>query len=174
MIKFIKEQINTIRKNDPSFKSVLEIFLYPSFRVQLCYKIAHFFYNIKLYFISKLISEYAKYKTGIEIHPGAKIGKGLFIDHGYGVVIGETTIIGDNVIIFQGVTLGSTGKEKTKKRHPNIGNNVFIGSGAKILGNITIGDNVKVGANAVVLKDVEKNNTVVGIPGHIVSKKDVL
>ena len=170
MIKFIKEQINTIKKNDPSFKSVLEIFLYPSFRVQLCYKIAHFFYNIKLYFISRLISEYAKYKTGIEIHPGAKIGKRLFIDHGMGIVIGETAEIGDDCTIYHQATLGGTGKDKDK-RHPTIGNNVMVGAGAKVLGPIIIGNNVKIGAGAIVLKNVEDNVTVVGTPINRVIKK---
>ena len=121
-----------------------------------------------MFFMARLISEHAKRRTGIEIHPGAKIGKGLFIDHGTGVVIGQTAIIGDNVTMFHGVTLGGTGNEKTKKRHPTIGNNVFIGSGAKILGNINIGNNVKIGANAVVLNDVEEGRTVVGIPGYVV------
>ena len=156
MFKFIKDQINTIKKRDPAIKSVLEVFLYPSFRAQFYYKISKFFYKHKMYFIARLISEFTKRRTGIEIHPGATIGKNLFIDHGMGVVIGQTAIIGDNVTIFHGVTLGGTGNEKSKKRHPTIGNNVFIGSGAKILGNIKIGDNVKIGANAVVLKNVEK------------------
>ena len=175
MFKFIKDQINTIKKRDPAIKSVLEVFLYPSFRAQFYYKISKFFYKHKMYFIARLISELTKRRTGIEIHPGATIGKNLFIDHGMGVVIGQTAIIGDNVTIFHGVTLGGTGNEKSKKRHPTIGNNVFIGSGAKILGNIKIGDNVKIGANAVVLKNVEKNRTIVGIPGYVVKenvKKD--
>ena len=168
MFKFIKEQIDTIKKRDPAIKSTLEVFLYPSFRAQIYHKISKFFYNHKMFFIARLISEHAKRKTGIEIHPGAKIGKGLFIDHGMGVVIGQTAIIGDNVTMFHGVTLGGTGNEKTKKRHPTIGNNVFIGSGAKVLGNINIGNNVKIGANAVVLKDVEEGRTIVGIPGGVV------
>lgn len=170
MFKFIKEQINTIKKKDPAVKSTLEVFLYPSFRAQVYYKISRFFYNHKMYLIARLISEYSKRMTGIEIHPGAQIGKCLFIDHGMGVVIGQTAIIGDNVTMFHGVTLGGTGNEKTVKRHPTIEDNVFIGSGAKILGNITIGKNAKVGANAVILKDVEKGKTVVGVPGHIVIK----
>ena len=168
-MSFIKEQINTIKKNDPSIKSNIEVLLYPSFKAQLYYKLSHYLYLKKHYFLARYICEKAKRKTGIEIHPGAKIGKNLFIDHGYGVVIGETAEIKDNVIIFHGVTLGGTGKEKGK-RHPTIGNNVFIGSGAKILGNITIEDNVKVGANAVVLKSIKKETTVVGIPGTIVKK----
>lgn len=172
-MNFIKEQIATIKNNDPAVHSTLEIFLYPGFKVQLYHKIAKFFYKKNFYLIARLISERAKRKTEIEIHPGATIGKNFFIDHGTGVVIGETAIIGDNVTIFHGVTLGGTGKEKGK-RHPTIGNNVFIGSGAKILGNIKIGNNVKIGANAVVLKDIEPNSTVVGVPGKIVkhSKKD--
>lgn len=170
-MNFIKEQIATIKKNDPAIHSTLETFLYPSFKVQLYHKIGKFFYNRKHFLIARLISERAKRKTGIEIHPGATIGKHFFIDHGIGVVIGETTIIGDNVTIFHGVTLGGTGKEKGK-RHPTIGNNVFIGSGAKILGNIKIGNNVKIGANAVVLKDIKSNSTVVGVPGRIVKRKN--
>lgn len=175
MLKFIKEQINIIKKRDPAIKSTLEVFLYPSFRAQFYYKISKYFYKHKMYFLARLISEFAKRRTGIEIHPGATIGKNLFIDHGMGVVIGQTAIIGNDVTMFHGVTLGGTGNEKTKKRHPTIGNNVFIGSGAKVLGNITIGDNVRIGANAVVLKNVEKNRTIVGIPGYVVKenvKKD--
>lgn len=164
MIKFIKNQIKLIKEKDPAIHSIWEVLMYPGFKILFYYKIAHFLYIKRWYFLSRFISERGKRRTGIEIHPGAKIGKNFFIDHGLGVVIGETTIIGDNVTIFQGVTLGGTGKEKGK-RHPTIGNNVFIGSGAKILGNIFIGDNSKIGANAVVLKDVLPNSTIVGIPG---------
>lgn len=166
-MNFIKEEMNTILKNDPSIHSIIEVFLYPSFKVKLYYKISHFLYKRKRFLIARIISEKAKRKTGIEIHPGATIGKNLFIDHGIGVVIGETCIIGDNVTLFHGVTLGGTGKEKGK-RHPTIGNNVFIGSGAKILGNITIGNNVKIGANSVILESIPDNVTVVGIPGKII------
>ena len=166
-MNFIKEEINTILKNDPSIHSIIEVFLYPSFKVKLYYKISHFLYKRKRFLIARIISEKAKRKTGIEIHPGATIGKNLFIDHGMGVVIGETCIIGDNVTLFHGVTLGGTGKEKGK-RHPTIGNNVFIGSGAKILWNITIGNNVKIGANSVILESIPDNVTVVGIPGKII------
>ena len=164
---FIKEQIKTIKEKDPAITCNLEVFLYPSFKALIYYIISHFLYRKIHFLLARFISEKAKRKTGIEIHPGAQIGKGLFIDHGTGVVIGETAIIGDNVTMFHGVTLGGTGKEKGK-RHPTIGNNVFIGSGAKILGNITIGNNVKIGANAVVLKDVPSNVTVVGVPGKII------
>ena len=166
-MNFIKEEINTILKNDPSIHSIIEVFLYPSFKVKLYYKISHFLYKRKRFLIARIISEKAKRKTGIEIHPGATIGKNLFIDHGMGVVIGETCVIGDNVTLLHGVTLGGTGKEKGK-RHPTIGNNVFIGSGAKILGNITIGNNVKIGANSVILESIPDNVTVVGIPGKII------
>lgn len=166
-MNFIKEEMNTILKNDPSIHSIIEVFLYPSFKVKLYYKISHFLYKRKIFLIARIISEKAKRKTGIEIHPGATIGKNLFIDHGMGVVIGETCVIGDNVTLFHGVTLGGTGKEKGK-RHPTIGNNVFIGSGAKILGNITIGNNVKIGANSVILESIPDNVTVVGIPGKII------
>lgn len=168
-MNYIKEQINIIKKNDPAIKSNWEVFLYPSFKVLLYHRIAKYFYNKKHYFIARYISEKAKRKTGIEIHPGATIGKNLFIDHGFGVVIGETTIIGDNVLIYHGVTLGGTGKDKGK-RHPTILNNVVIGAGAKVLGNIIIGNNCKIGANAVVLNDVPDNSVVVGVPAHKKSK----
>ena len=167
MFKYVKEQIKLIKKNDPAINSNLEVFLYPCFKVLIYYRIAHFFYIRKHYFIARFLSERAKRKTGIEIHPGAIIGNNLFIDHGTGIVIGETTIIKDNVTIYHGVTLGGRGLDKGK-RHPTIGNNVIIGCGAKILGNISIGNNVKIGANAVVLKDVIDNATIVGIPGKIV------
>ena len=169
MFKFIKEQIKLIKIKDPAIHNIMEIFLYPSFKALFRYKIAHFFYLKRHYFIARLISERAKRKTGIEIHPGANIGKNLFIDHGNGVVIGETAIIKDNVTIFHGVTLGGLGFEKGK-RHPTIGNNVLIGCGAKILGNIEIGNNSKIGANAVVLKDVDSNCTVVGVPGRMIKE----
>lgn len=164
MLKYINNLIKFIKEKDPSIHSNLEVFLYPYFKVMIYYKISHFFYLRKHYFIARYFSERGKRKTGIEIHPGAIIGNYFFIDHGVGVVIGETTIIGNNVTIFHGVTLCGTGKE-TGKRHPNVGNNVYIGSGAKILGNINIGNNVKIGANAVILNDVADNSTVVGVPG---------
>lgn len=167
---FIKDQIKTIKKNDPAVHSTLEVFLYPSFKAQFRHKIASFFYKHKFYFLARWISERTKRKTGIEIHPGAKIGKCLFIDHGSGVVIGETTVIGDNVVMFHDVTLGGRGNDKGK-RHPTIKDNAYIGSGAKILGNITIGKNSKIGANAVILDDVPDNCTAVGMPGRIVNKK---
>lgn len=166
---YIKEQIKVIKEKDPAIKSVIEVLLYPCFKALIYYKISNFFYRKKHYIIARYISEKAKRKTGIEIHPGATIGKGLFIDHGIGVVIGETAVIGDNVTMFHGVTLGGVGSSKGK-RHPTIGNNVFIGTGAKILGNITVGDNAKIGANSVVLKNIEENVTVVGIPGKVVKK----
>lgn len=166
-MKYIKEQIKVIKERDPSILSSFEALLHPSFRVMLYYKLSHYLYKNKHYFLSRYVCEVAKRRTGIEIHPGATIGKNLFIDHGFGVVIGETAIIGDNVTIFHGVTLGGTGKE-SGKRHPTIGDNVFIGSGAKILGNITIGNNVKIGANTVVLKNIPDDVTVVGVNGHIV------
>lgn len=166
-MNYIKEQIELIKSRDQSINNSLEAMLCPTFKALLYYKISHYFYIKKHFLIARYISEKAKRKTGIEIHPGATIGKGLFIDHGTGVVIGETAIIGNNVTLFHGVTLGGTGKEKGK-RHPTIGNNVFIGSGAKILGNIIIGDNVKIGANAVILKNVPSNVTIVGVPGKIV------
>ena len=167
MIKYIKEQIRIVMEKDPSISKPFEVLLCPSFKALIYYKISHYFYERKHLILARYISEKAKRKTGIEIHPGATIGKRLFIDHGTGVVIGETAIVGNDVTLFHGVTLGGTGKEKGK-RHPTIGNNVFIGSGAKVLGNIVVGNNVKIGANAVILKDVPSNVTIVGVPGKIV------
>ena len=167
MIKLIKEQIKLIKEKDPAVNSIFEALLYPSLKVQIYYKISHYLYLKKHYFLARLISEKAKRKTGIEIHPGAKIGKRLFIDHGFGVVIGETAIIGDNVTIYHGVTLGGTGKEKGK-RHPTIKDNAIIGAGAKVLGAFVVGENAKIGAGAVVLENVPDNSTVVGIPAKIV------
>lgn len=164
MLKYLKRQIKNMQEKDPSINSIWEVFICPGFIIMLYYKVAHFLYLKKLYFLARFISYRGKHRTGIEIHPGAIIGDNFFIDHGMGVVIGETTIIGNNVTIFHDVTLGGTGKEKGK-RHPTIEDNVFIGSGAKILGNITIGKNAKIGANSVVLKDVLPNSTIVGIPG---------
>ncbi len=166
-----REEIAVTRKRDPAAKSSLEIiFLYQGLHALIRHRIAHFFYKIKFFFIARFISQVSRLLTGIEIHPGAKIGKRFFIDHGMGVVIGETAIVGDDVLLYQGVTLGGTGLEQGK-RHPTIGNNVVVGAGAKILGNITIGDNSYVGANAVVIKDVPPNSTVVGVPGRV-TKQD--
>lgn len=162
-MKFLKEQISLIRKKDPAIKSNFEVLLYPSFKVQVYYKIAHYLYSKKHYFLARWLSERAKRKTGIEIHPGAKIGKNLFIDHGACVVIGETAIIGDNVTIYHGVTLG--GVKTTKgKRHPTILNNVVIGAHAQVLGNIIVGENAIIGAGSVVLKNVKAKSKVAGIP----------
>lgn len=167
MFKNLKYDIENVMKNDPAARTKLEVLLlYQSIHVLIFYRIAHGLYKIKLFFLARLISQLGRFFTGIEIHPGAKIGKGLFIDHGMGVVIGETAEIGDNVTIYHGVTLGGTGKDKGK-RHATIGNNVIIGCGAKILGPISIGDGAKIGANSVVLKNVPKGKTAVGIPAVI-------
>ena len=150
--------------NDPAARSKIEVFLlYPCIHALIAYRIAHFFYKHKCFFIARLISQISRFFTGIEIHPGATIGRGLVIDHGMGVVIGETTEIGDDVMLYHGVTLGGTGKDKGK-RHPTVGNGVLIGAGAKVLGPIKIGDNAKIGANAVVLKEVPEGATAVGVP----------
>ena len=167
MISYVKQEIEVIRERDPAIKSNMEVFLYPSFKVILSYRVAHKLYLKKHYFWARWISQRAARKTGIEIHPGATIGKGLFIDHGTGVIIGETTIIGDNVTLYQGVTLGGTGKEQGK-RHPTLKDNVMVSAGAKILGSFTIGENSKIGAGSVVLEEVPPNCTVVGVPGRIV------
>jgi serine O-acetyltransferase len=171
MFKGLKYDLKNIRDNDPAARSLLEVLiLYPSVHAVILYRLAHFLYGKRIFFAARLISQFVRFLTGIEIHPGAKIGKGLFIDHGMGVVIGETAEVGDNVTIYHGVTLGGTGKDKGK-RHPTVGNNVVIGSGAKILGPIFIGDNSKVGANSVVLNDVPAYSTAVGSPARILSKK---
>jgi serine O-acetyltransferase len=168
MLKNLKYDIKNILNNDPAARSSLEVFLlYPSIHAVLIYRITNTLYGKKMFFLARLLSQIARFFTGIEIHPGATIGKGLFIDHGMGVVIGETAEIGDNVTIYHGVTLGGTGKDKGK-RHPTIGNNVVIGSGAKVLGPINIGDGVKIGANSVVLVDVPTHATAVGIPARII------
>ncbi len=167
IISYIKQEIQVIRERDPAIKSNMEVLLYPSFKVILSYRVAHKLYRRKHYFLARWISQRAARKTGIEIHPGARIGKGLFIDHGSGVIIGETTIIGDNVTLYQGVTLGGTGKEKGK-RHPTLKDNVMVSAGAKILGSFTIGENSKIGAGSVVLEEVPPNCTVVGVPGRVV------
>ena len=165
----IREEVRIIRERDPAIHSSMEVFLYPSFKVMIHYRIAHRLYEKGHYFWARWVSQRGVRKTGIEIHPGAKIGKGFFIDHGNGVIIGETTVIGDNVTLYQGVTLGGTGKEHGK-RHPTIGNNVMISAGAKVLGSFTIGDNSKIGAGSVVLSEVPPCSTVVGVPGRVVKR----
>lgn len=173
MFYHIKKDIEYIINNDPAARSKLEVFLlYPSIHALIMYRISHFLYRKEYFFSARLISQLSRFFTGIEIHPGAKIGEGILIDHGMGVVIGEATIIGNRVTIYQGVTLGATGNEKQWKRHPTIGDDVVIGSGAKVLGPINIGDNVKIGANAVVLQDVPSNATAVGIPAKIILPKE--
>lgn len=171
LIKRIKNEIAVVRERDPAIHSAMEVFLYPSFRVMMSYRIAHKLYKRKHYFLARWISQRAVRKTGIEIHPGAKIGEGFFIDHGNGVVIGETAEIGNNVTLYQGVTLGGTGKE-SGKRHPTVCDNVMISAGAKVLGSFTIGEGSKIGAGSVVLEAVPPHSTVVGVPGHVVNRKD--
>ena len=171
LVKRIKNEIAVVRERDPAIHSAMEVFLYPSFRVMIRYRIAHKLYLKKHYFLARWISQRAVRKTGIEIHPGAKIGEGFFIDHGNGVVIGETAEIGNNVTLYQGVTLGGTGKE-SGKRHPTVCDNVMISAGAKVLGSFTIGEGSKIGAGSVVLEAVPPHSTVVGVPGHVVNRKD--
>lgn len=173
MFDRIKEEIASIRARDPAVRSALEvIFLYPSYRAIRDYRRAHWFHEHGFTFIARWISQRSRHKTGIEIHPGAKIGKNLFIDHGAGVVIGETTEIGDNCTLYQNVTLGGTGKD-VGKRHPTLGNNVMVGSGARVLGPFKIGDNSKIAANAVVLEEVPPNCTAVGVPARVVKRDGV-
>ncbi|MBR3960825.1 MAG: serine O-acetyltransferase [Clostridia bacterium] len=168
MFNRIREDIQAVKDRDPAAKSSLEIFfLYPGVKAIRMYRRANFFYRHNMFFIARLISQHAARITGIEIHPGATIGRRLVIDHGHGVVIGETTEIGDDVLIYQGVTLGGTGKD-TGKRHPTIGNNVMISSGAKVLGPFKVGDNSRIAAGAVVLEEVPENSTVVGVPARVV------
>lgn len=172
LIQYVKEEIEVIRERDPAIHSSAEVFLYPSFKAILRYRMAHRLYLKRHYFLARWISQRTVRKTGIEIHPGATIGKGLFIDHGNGVIIGETAVIGDNVTLYQGVTLGGTGKEKGK-RHPTIKDNVMISAGAKVLGSFTVGENSKIGAGSVVVEEVPPNSTVVGIPGKVVKRDNV-
>ncbi|MDI6782856.1 MAG: serine O-acetyltransferase [bacterium] len=170
MFKRMKDDINSIFERDPAAKNIFEVLLcYPGLHAVWLHRFSHWLYLKNCIICSRLISEFSRFITGIEIHPGAKIGNRFFIDHGTGVVIGETTEIGDDVLLYQGVTLGGTGKEKGK-RHPTLLNNIVVGSGARILGNISIGNNVKVGAGSVVLKSVPDNCTVVGVPGKIVAR----
>ncbi|GJL58456.1 MAG: serine O-acetyltransferase [Nitrospirales bacterium] len=168
LVKRIAEDLHAVFERDPAATSRWEVLLaYSGFHALLAYRLAHWLWRKNIPIIPRLISQLARWVTGIEIHPGAQIGRGFFIDHGMGVVIGETSVIGDFVTLFQGVTLGGTGKERGK-RHPTLGNHVVVGAGAKVLGNITIGDFVKVGANSVVLRSVPSNSTVIGIPGRII------
>lgn len=173
IIKLMKDEINLVFERDPAARSRAQVFfLYPGVRAILNYRAAHKLYEHKHYFLADWVSKRARKKTGIEIHPAAKIGKGVFIDHGMGVVIGETAVIGDNCTIYQGVTLGGTGKDKGK-RHPTIGNNVTIGCGAKVLGPFSVGDNSKIAANAVVLNEIPPNSTCVGVPARVVKRDNV-
>lgn len=170
MFKNLKYDLNKVMENDPAARSKIEVFLlYPTIHALIAYRISHYLYINKLFFLARLISQISRFFTGIEIHPGAKIGRGLVIDHGMGVVIGETSEIGDNVLLYHGVTLGGTGKDKGK-RHPTVGNNVVIGAGAKVLGPIYIGSNSKIGANSVVLNNVPEGATAVGIPAKNIIK----
>lgn len=170
MFGALRKYVSSIMKRDPAARSTLEIILcYPGLHAVLMHRVAHFFYRHGMFLIARLISHFSRFCTGIEIHPGAKIGEGLFIDHGSGVVIGETAEIGRHVTIYQGVTLGGTGKEK-EKRHPTIGDNVVISTGAKVLGSFTVGNNSRIGAGSVVLKEVPPDSTVVGVPGKVVAR----
>lgn len=173
IFKTIRDEIRVVLERDPAARSALEVFfLYPGLRAILRHRVAHWFYNHNHKFIARQISQRTRKITGIEIHPAAVIGKGVFIDHGMGVVIGETAVVGDNCTIYQGVTLGGTGKD-TGKRHPTIGNNVLIGSGAKVLGPFKVGDHSKIAANAVVLNEIPPNSTCVGVPARVVTRNNV-
>lgn len=173
MFRQLKEDIACVKSRDPAARSALEIFfLYPGFKAIRLHRRANWFYRHGMFFIARWISQWASRKTGVEIHPAVKIGKRFFIDHGTGVVIGETAVIGDDVTIYQGVTLGGTGKD-TGKRHPTIGNKVMIGAGAKVLGPLVIGDNSRIAAGAVVLSDIPSNSTAVGVPAKVVRRDGV-
>ena len=168
MLRTIRQDLKAVFDRDPAATSTLEVILtYAGFHALLAYRVAHWMKEHGIPFFPRALSQLARWMTGIEIHPGAKIGRGFFIDHGMGVVVGETAEIGDYVTLFQGATLGGTGKERGK-RHPTLGNHVIVGAGAKILGGIKIGDNVNIGANSVVLKSVPSNSTVIGVPGRII------
>ncbi|MBO4266319.1 MAG: serine O-acetyltransferase [Lachnospiraceae bacterium] len=171
LIGRLKNEISVVKERDPAIHSSMEVLLYPSFKVMISYRLAHKLYKKKHYFLARFVSQRAARKTGIEIHPGAVIGEGFFIDHGNGVVIGETTEIGNNVTLYQGVTLGGTGKE-SGKRHPTVCDNVMISAGAKVLGSFTIGEGSKIGAGSVVLEEVPPRSTVVGVPGHVIKRED--
>ncbi|MDD3141632.1 MAG: serine O-acetyltransferase [Lachnospiraceae bacterium] len=171
IISYINEELQVIKERDPAIRSSLEVLLYPSFKAILRYRVAHKLYLKGHYFLARWISQRTVRKTGIEIHPGATIGKGLFIDHGSGVIIGETAVIGNNVTLYQGVTLGGTGKEKGK-RHPTLEDNVMVSAGAKVIGSFTVGKNSKIGAGSVVIEAVPPNCTVVGVPGRIVRRNN--
>ena len=173
MFRQLKEDIACVKSRDPAARSALEIFfLYPGFKAIRLHRRANWVYRHGMFFIARWISQWASRKTGVEIHPAVKIGKRFFIDHGTGVVIGETAVIGNDVTIYQGVTLGGTGKD-TGKRHPTIGNNVMIGAGAKVLGPLVIGDNSRIAAGAVVLSDIPSNSTAVGVPAKVVRRDGV-
>lgn len=173
MFKQLKEDIACVKERDPAARSAIEILLlYPGLKAIRLHRLANKFYNKKMFFAARWVSQIASRKTGIEIHPAVQIGKRFFIDHGTGVVIGETAVIGDDVTIYQGVTLGGTGKD-TGKRHPTIGNNVMIGAGAKVLGPLTIGENTKIASGAVVLSDIPPNSTAVGVPARVVKRDGV-
>jgi serine O-acetyltransferase len=174
MFRTIREQVRTIFREDPAAKSVLEVVLcYPGFHAVILHRLAHRFYEARLYLLARVISNLSRFFTGVDIHPGARIGHRFFIDHGMGVVIGETAEIGDDVLVYQNVTLGGTGKQRGK-RHPTIGHNVVVGTGAKVLGNITVGNHVKIGAGSVVIKPVPDYSTVIGVPGRIVRMRNEL
>jgi serine O-acetyltransferase len=171
MFRTIREQLETIFREDPAAKSILEIVLcYPGFHAILLHRLAHRLWNLRVPILPRFISQLSRFLTGIEIHPGAQIGRRFFIDHGMGVVIGETAVIGDDCLLYQGVTLGGTGKERGK-RHPTLGNRVIVGTGAKVLGNILVGDCTRIGAGSVVLRPVPPHSTVVGIPGKVVRSR---
>ena len=171
MLRTIREQVDVIFREDPAATSILEVLIcYPGLHAILLHRVAHALYQCRLRLLARMVSQLARWFTGIEIHPGATIGRRFFIDHGMGVVVGETAVIGDDVILYQGVTLGGTGKDRGK-RHPTIGNRVVVGTGAKVLGNITLGNNVKVGAGSVVVHSVPDDSTVVGIPGRVVRSR---
>lgn len=173
LFKNLRYDVKSVLERDPAARNPLEVLLlYPGIKAVIFHRAAHFFYKHNRKFIARMISQFARFWTGIEIHPGAVIGRGLFIDHGMGVIIGETTVIGDNCTIYQGVTLGGTGKEKGK-RHPTLGNNVMVGSGAKVLGPFSVGDNSKIAAGAVVLSEVPPGSTCVGVPARIVKREGV-
>ncbi len=171
MLKNIKDYFKNVKDNDPAAHSYWEVILYPSVHAVALYRVANKLYRFKFYFVARFISQFARFLTGIEIHPGATIGKALFIDHGMGVVIGETSVIGDYVTIYQGVTLGGTGKDKGK-RHPSVGDRVVIGAGAKILGPIHLASGSKIGAGSVVLTDTRTESTVVGVPARVIGGRN--